>query len=457
MNSERTETNNKRSAFILVLTTAVITLLLAGGAAYFSGHLGPRQTTTTTAVSTADHDHGRSAKTLYTCGMHPWIISDQPGNCPICGMKLVPKRNEAMGGVEVKIDPVTQQNMGIRTAQVRKGSLTHTIRTYGHITYDETRLTEISPKFNGWIEKLYVDFTGQMVNKDQPLFDIYSPELTTAQEEYLVAFRNPGRLAGGSREAMLASVRRRLSYFDVPDQVIRDLEKTGVLKKALTIRSPFKGIVTHKNAVEGGYIKSGTTVYRIADVSTVWVEAHIFEYELDRVKTGQTAEMTLPYMPGRVYKGKVAFVYPYLQQKTRDVVIRIEYDNPNLELKPDMYADIRIQIIADHQGLLVPDEAVIRSGERNLVFVTRGDGKFTPREVNLGIRLDGGNIQVLSGLAEGETVVSSGQFLIDSESKLKEAIQKMTEGKNVVSKPEKSDTGTEADFFGDMEMKGHGK
>ena len=241
---------------------------------------------------------------------------------------------------------------------------------------------------------------------------------------------------------MLASARRRLSYFDVGEEEIRAIGASNTVKKTLTIRSPFTGVVTHKNAVEGGFVKAGTTIYKIADLSRVWVEAHIYEYELSRISEGQDAEMKLPYQPGKIYSGKVAYIYPYLQQKTRDVVIRLEFENPNLELKPDMYADVRIKIVGG-QGILIPSEAVIRSGERNVVFVTREQNKFAPREITLGITADGGKVQVLAGVRPDETVVTSGQFLLDSESKLKEAVQKMMEVKKGAAK--------EDDFFKDME------
>ncbi|GAB4258996.1 MAG: hypothetical protein Kow0092_06940 [Deferrisomatales bacterium] len=487
----------------VALITAVVTLAVAGGAAYFLGRLGPWGATPPAGAPGAAAGAGAEAeKTLYTCGMHPWIVSEEPGTCPICGMNLVPKRDEeaaprqaaagerkilywkapmnpteiydkpgksamgmdlvpvyedeVVGGVEVKIDPVTQQNMGIRTAEVVKAPLVHTIRTYGHITYDERLTAEVSPKISGWIEKLYVDFTGQMVEKDEPLFEIYSPELVTAQEEYLVAYRSLSRMPENRGRDLLESARRRLEYWDVPDDEIRGIEKTGRVRKTLTIRSPFRGVVTHKNAVEGVFVKAGTTIYKIADLSRVWVEAHIYEYELPWVETGQTARMRLPYEPGREYEGKVTYVYPYLQRKTRDVVIRLEFDNPNLELKPDMYADVWIDSESQGEGLVIPTEAVIRSGERNLVIVSRGDGKFAPREVNLGLSLDGGRVQVLSGLAPGEVVVTSGQFLIDSESKLKEAVQKMLEVRAAKTKAKAAPQAEDDDAFFD-EMDGGAK
>ncbi len=488
--------------FGVILVTVILTLVISGGLAYYMGYLGPVSgSNLADTVSKTDHKHD-SKEPLYSCGMHPWIIVKEPGNCPICGMKLTPKRDkqeapsatterkiaywrapmnpteiydkagksamgmdlvpvyddEVLGGVEIKIDPVTQQNMGIRTALVEKGPLGHTIRTYGHITYDETRTAQINPKFSGWFEKLYVDFTGQLVKKGERLFEIYSPELITAQEEYLEAYKNHSHYPGQRGKEMLASVRQRLKYFDIANTEIRKLEKSGKVKRTLAIHSPFKGVVTHKNAVEGGYVKAGTTVYEIADLSTVWVEAHIYEYELHRVSIGQEAQMTLPYWPGKIFTGKVAFIYPYLQQKTRDVVIRLEFKNPDLELKPEMYSDVRIKTIVKNEGLLIPSEGVIRSGERNVVFVTRENNKFSPREVTLGITMDDGKIHIKSGLAPGETVVTSGQFLLDSESKLKEAVQKMLEAKKGGTKPSEKpkddffdDMGSEDNFFNDME------
>lgn len=464
--------------------SALLTLAAAAGAGYWLGYFSPHR----------DMEGGPGGavaqeETLYTCGMHPWIVSDRPGDCPICGMKLTPIRDqgaaaatgerrvlywrapmdpmeiydrpgkskmgmdlvpvyedELVGGVEVRIDPVTQQNMGVRTARAEMGPLVRNIRAYGRVTYDETRTAEVSPKFSGWIERLYADFTGQLVRKGEPLFEIYSPELVAAQEEYLTAHRNLSRIEGRGGRNLLASARRRLSYFDVPEGEIRTLERTGEVRKTLTIRSPFTGVVTHKNAVQGVFIRAGTTVYRIADISRVWVDTRIYEYELPWVHVGQEAHMTLPYLPGKAFQGQVSYVNPYLQQQTRDVVVRLEFDNPDLMLKPDMYAEVNIKSRQPGEGLQIPSEAVIRSGERNVVFVTRGDGKFTPREVTLGLKVDGGKVQILSGLAAGENVVTSGQFLLDSESRLKEALQKMMEAARAAPKPEEP----EEDFFEDL-------
>jgi len=440
----------KSFPFRAVILTIIGTLALTAAGLYFSGwRLLPGN-----AMNSAGGSPNLSADIapakLYTCGMHPQILSEEPGDCPICGMKLTPKRDtgsegDNINGVNIKIDPVTQQNMGMRTASVEKGPLKHTIRTYGHITYDETRTAQISPKFSGWFEKLYADFTGRFVKKGDPLFDIYSPELLAAQEEYLIALRT----AKGRKE-MLDSARRRLSYFDVGADEIRAIEKSGTVKKIVTIRSPFTGVITHKNAVNGGFVKPGTVIYKIADLSRVWVEAHIYEYELSRIALGQDAEMTLPYQPGKVYSGKVAYIYPYLQQKTRDIVIRLEFENPEFKLKPDMYADVHIKSVSPEQGLIIPSEAVIRSGERNVVFVTREEDKFKACEVTLGMALDGGMQEILDGLKQDDVVVTSGQFLLDSESKLKEAVQKMMDIRKGAGKAQSGSDGDD-DFFDDME------
>jgi Cu(I)/Ag(I) efflux system membrane fusion protein/cobalt-zinc-cadmium efflux system membrane fusion protein len=339
----------------------------------------------------------------------------------------------------VVIDPVTQQNMGLRKAIVEKKPLTHTIRTYGHVTSDETRTAQINSKVGGWIEKLYVDITGMYVEKGQPLFDIFSPELLAAQEEFLATIGSLKHQQSRGSTDFLASSRKRLQYFDISESEIQVIEQTGEVKKTLMIRSPISGYVIERKVEGGMYVKPGTMIYRISDLSKVWVEAHIYEYELPWVTQGLEAEMSLPYQPGKMFSGTVSYVYPYLQPKTRDVVVRLEFDNPDLLLKPDMYANVRINTATGREGLVIPSEAVIRSGERNVVFVTRDENKFVPRNVTLGLSLDNGMVQVLEGLAPGETIVTSGQFLIDSESNLKEAVQKMLEIKRAKSKAKMED------------------
>jgi multidrug efflux pump subunit AcrA (membrane-fusion protein) len=493
------ETKKTTSPLKAVVLTALVTLALAGGIGYWlgmaSGHL-PSSNPVPADMEGADPSEAQ----LWTCGMHPWIIVEEPGSCPICEMELTPLRDapdaggaaasgerkviywrapmdpteiydasgqskmgmdlvpvyedEVIGGVEISIDPVTQQNMGVRTAEVERGPLVHTIKTYGHVTYDETLSTQVSPRFSGWIEKMHVDFTGQGVKKGEVLFEIYSPELITAQEEYLIAFESLQGVEGDIASDLLGSAKKRLGYFGVAQREISALEKRGEIERTLKIRSPVSGVVIDKKVEEGSFVKRGTPVYRLADLSRLWVEVHIYEYELPWVEVGQMAVMSLPYIPGREFKGKVSFINPYLDQKTRDVVVRLVFDNKDMELKPEMYADVLISHGTSGEGLMIPSEAVIRSGARNVVFVSRGSGKFSPRELKLGPALDGGMVQALEGVAEGEQVVVSGQFLLDSESKLKEAVLKMLEAKVGGGKKEGAEKAGGADgddFFDDVE------
>ena len=445
------------STVFIVLLTAVLTLLLAGGTAHFMGYLkSPEHAQRAKKGSQSkEHPQGtqeissetKKGKILYwRAPMNPTEIYEKPGKSAM-GMDLVPVYEDDMTDQKaVKIDPVIQQNMGVRIAKVKKGPLIHTVRTYGHITPDETLTAQVNLKTSGWIEKLFVDFTGKYVQKGEPLFEIYSPDLVAAQEEYLVAHRALKRMRGGTGKDLMVSSRRRLLYFDVPESEIEAIEKSEKVKKTLMIRSPLSGFVIERKAEEGSYIKAGTKVFQIADLSRVWVDAHIYEYELSWIAKGQMAEMTQPYLPGRIFKGTVAYVYPYLQPKTRDLVIRLVFQNPDMDLKPEMYADIRIETVLKGEGLMVPSEAVIRTGQRNVVFVSAGQGKFMPRDVILGPALDHEQVQVLAGLAAGESVVVSGQFLLDSESNLKEAVQKMLDVK--IQKGLKKE---DEDFFEDMD------
>ncbi|MFQ5706025.1 MAG: efflux RND transporter periplasmic adaptor subunit [bacterium] len=380
----------------------------------------------------------KGKKILYwRAPMDPTYISDQPGKSPM-GMDLIPvyEGEEVASGSTISIDPVTVQNMGVRTARVRRQPFSRVIRTVGHIDYDEETLYNINLKFHGWIEKLYVDRTGEPVRKGQALLKVYSPELVSTQEEYLLAYKNRQQLANSSfaqvskgAESLLASTRQRLQYWDISDEQIAKLEKTGQVNKTLTIYSPADGVVVHKNAVEGMYAMEGVNLFRIADLTKIWVYAHIFEYELPWIKVGQQVTMELPYVPGRKFTGRVDYLYPYLNAKTRDVKIRIIFNNPTLELKPQMYANITIESSAGDNVLVVPGEAVIRSGVRNLVFLDLGNGKFRPQEVVLGPEGDDGLVEIVSGLEEGQGIVTSAQFMLDSESRLREAIQKMLEVK----------------------------
>jgi Cu(I)/Ag(I) efflux system membrane fusion protein/cobalt-zinc-cadmium efflux system membrane fusion protein len=326
------------------------------------------------------------------------------------------------------------QNMGVRLAKVTRKGLVKKIRTVGNVTYDETRIYTVNTKFNGWIEKLYVDFVGTKVKKGQPLFDIYSPDLVTAQEEYLLALQQSKSLSSSTypsiregAERLLNASRTRLRYWDLTEGQIQNIEKTGKPQKTITIHSPATGVVIKKLAFRGHYVKAGMHQYEIADLSTVWVDVDIYEYELPWVKEGMEAEMELTYLPGKRFRGKVLYIYPYLEEKTRTAKLRLQFVNPGYKLKPHMYANIYLDSIVSTDSLVIPQEAVIDSGVRKLVFVYLGKGKFQPREVELGMEGENNQFQVLKGLSEGDEIVVSAQFMLDSESRLREAIQKMLE------------------------------
>ncbi|MBB5347417.1 efflux RND transporter periplasmic adaptor subunit [Desulfoprunum benzoelyticum] len=406
------------------------------------------------------HDHeqpgpGQGAtveqKQQYTCSMHPFIIRDAPGNCPICGMALVPLKPGAGGAAVtedesgagiISIDPTTAQNMGVRTEAVSRRKLVKTVRTVGLLTYAEGRQFSVNSKIEGWIEKLYVNQEGQTVKKGQPLLAIYSPELVAAQQEYLLALDHRRRLAGSpvpgiaaSAERLLAAARTRLQYWDISPGQIKAIEQAGRITKTLTLFSPHSGIVTGKKALQGMRVMAGEELLQIADISTVWINAEIYEHELPWVRVGQRVRVELPFAAGRTYEAKIAYIYPYLNNDTRTARARIELANPGLELKPDMYANVSIDTAAVDGALAVPVNAVLSSGKGRTVFVARGDGRFEPRPVTSGLSDDNGYIQILSGLEEGEAVVVSAQFMLDSESTLREALQKMTAPPGVEGRP----------------------
>ncbi len=366
----------------------------------------------------------------YKDPMHPWFTSDKPGKAPDCGMDMVPVY-EGEGDVKgIKIDPVTVQNIGVKTEEVHVRPLTKIIRTVGKVAYDETKLFDVNTKIMGWVEKLYVDYTGRAVRKGDPLLELYSPDLVNTEQEYLLALRYRDQLKASSveeakkgAEDLVASTRRRLQYWDISPEEIQEIEMLGAPKKVLRIHSPADGIVMEKMVVNGQNIMAGMTLYKIADLSDVWVLAEIYQYELPWVKLNQEAEVELSYLPGKVFKGKITYIYPFLSEETKTVKVRIEVSNQGREfaLKPDMYATVRIKSPQSVDAVAVPDQAIIRSGERNIVIVSLGGGYFEPRDVDLGVTADG-YVQVLDGIKGGETIVTSSQFLIDSESNLKAAI-----------------------------------
>ena len=429
---------------------AVVAAMLGVGWWLAGGELGGWADRATFAASGSTTSGGGGVQ-LYQSGMHPWIITTEPGNCPICGMKLEPIDASKLTG-ELAIDPIVVQNMGVRTEAVTTGPLTQTIRAVGKVTYDETGVRTINTKIDGWIEEMFVDTEGERVETGQALFSVYSPQLYAAQEEYLAAYRRQqdgpaeaGRAGGAATGALggeefLDAARQRLRYFDLSNEQIGELEERGEPQKAVTIYSPFAGVVTQKHANEGMRIDPGMPVYTLADLSRVWVLATVYERQLPFLREGAAATMTLDYLPGRTFEGVVDHVYPYLEDRGREVKVRLVFGNPEGVLKPGMFATVRIAgsvpVAANVQGdgpaeaglaegVLVPRSAIIDTGERRVAFVALGRGRFEPRELELGVSVDGDQVQVLSGLAPGEQVVTSGQFLLDSESRLRESLAKL--------------------------------
>ncbi len=331
----------------------------------------------------------------------------------------------------VSIDPVTVQNMGVRTMRAERRTLSRALNGLGRIDFNEERLARLHPKTSGWIESLKIDETGKPVSKDTILLGIYSPELVAAQQEYLVALNNWETVRKSSASQMkrsaktiLNSARERLQLFDVPEHQIKELEQSRKIKKQLHIHSPFEGRIMHIGARKGQYVTPKDELYLIADLGRIWVNVDVFEDELSWLKLGDRAEMRIRAEPGRIYKGKITFIHPILNPKSRTVQVRLEFDNEDLSLKPGMFANVTLYVDPQPDAVVVPSEAIVRSGSREQVFIVREPGKFEPREVVLGVSAQG-LTQILSGVNEGEEVVTSSQFLIDSESKLREATAKM--------------------------------
>ncbi len=366
--------------------------------------------------------------------MDPTYIRDEPGKSPM-GMDLVPVC-PGQGGVPaegiVEIDPQTVQNIGVRTEMVSRRDLARSIRAVGRVAYDERRVEHVHTKIQGWVEKLDVDFVGQQVQRGQPLLEVYSPELVATQEELLVAARYRGATKAspfadvrGGGASLYAATKRRLALWDVSDSDIKRLIETGKIQKTVTLYAPASGVVTSLGVRAGMEVGPNHNLYTIADLSTVWVLANVYEYELPWLELGQIGTVELPYLPGREFSGPITYIAPFLDPKTRTVEVRLELANPNGELRPEMFGDIRIQGAPRESVVAVPSEAVIRSGRRSLIIVALGDGRFSPRPVSLGIDSGDGWVEVRDGLSSGEEIVVSSQFLIDSESNLQEAVRKL--------------------------------
>ncbi|MEH6627856.1 MAG: efflux RND transporter periplasmic adaptor subunit [Motiliproteus sp.] len=343
----------------------------------------------------------------------------------------------------VRIDPVMVQNIGVRTVRVEQRDLVKQVRASGRISVDESRMTRLHPRTEGWVEKQFVTRVGDRVRKGDKLLQIYSPQLVTSQQEYLLALDNLDVLKNstyvdirnGAKELVQSSY-QRLRLLDMPAHAIRTLKKNRKVSRAVSIESPFDGVALNVGAREGQYIMPKTELYMLADLSKVWLLADVYEYELPWIAIGNSASMKITGMGDQEFRGTVSYIYPYADSKTRTIKVRLEFDNPEGLLKPDMFADVSIGADARPNAIVVPSAAIVRSGSREQVFVVREAGKFEPREVELGYSSDGW-VEIRSGLTAGERVVNSALFLIDSESKLREATAKMMEA----SQAEEPDAG----------------
>lgn len=430
-----------RGPALWIITTVLLVAVLAfaGGTFFGPAALEQAQDMITMATGRSDaHTHGdhdntdNKTNSFYTCGMHPWVVLPDPGLCPICRMDLTPLDPDKFTG-KISIDPIMAQNIGVRIQPVISGPVVRTIRTVGTITYDETRMRDVSIKVPGWIESLFVDYEGIAVEAGQPLFEFYSPKLYSAQSEYLAVLsmrdQGPAAVASGlDIERLIDAARVQLEFYGITTEQIARLERAGEPTKTMPILSPFSGIVIAKHANEGMRVEPGMRVFQIADLSKVWVQVSLYEYQLPFLQEGQLAEMTLPYIPGQRFNGRVAYIYPYLDETSRQVTVRLEFDNPSGLLKPGMFASVELKSTLARDRTQAPRSAIIDTGERQIAFVSLGEGKFEPRDVIMGVQTDNDMVEILQGLKPGEMVVTSGQFLLDSEARIREGLAKMVKG-----------------------------
>ena len=370
--------------------------------------------------------------------MDPTFTSDRPGRSPM-GMDLVPvyaSGGESLPPGTVRIDPGFVQSIGVRTEPVARRNITQTIRTVGTLAHNDRQIAWVNTKYDGWIENVAVNYLGETVEAGQVLFDIYSPQLVTTQMEYLQAVDYAGRLETSEYPAiaerarsLVASSRARLSYWDITDEQIATLERERTPRRTLSVQSPVTGVVVEKmdQTLDGMYVRAGMNLYKMADLTTIWVDVEIFENQLEAMRVGQRALVELPYLPGRPYTGFVRYLYPHFDERTRTMTVSIELENPGLTLRAGMYANVTFDVPVARNALAAPEEAVIRGGTRDLVVLERSTGTFQVAPVTLG-RYGGGVWEVLDGVDEGDTIVVSAQFLIDSESNLTQAIHSLDSG-----------------------------
>jgi multidrug efflux pump subunit AcrA (membrane-fusion protein)/DNA-directed RNA polymerase subunit RPC12/RpoP len=380
---------------------------------------------------------GKRKVLFYRNPMNPRVTSPVPAKddmgmdyVPVYAEEAAPAQGDVEGMATVEIASNGIRLSGVQTEPAVVERVARSARTVGTVTADETRIRHVHTKIAGWVEKLFVNFTGQLVRKGQPILSIYSQELLASQQEFLRARETAAKFAASELpevrtggEELLRSVEQRLRLFDVPEDFIEELKRSGQPKRAVTLLSPVSGFVTVKEIFEGQQIEPGMELFAITDLSRVWIEADVYEYEARSVHVGQEGKVTFPYDPSRQLAGRVSFIYPTLNPESRTLRVRLEFQNPDFALKPGMFANVELPLDAT-EGVVIPDSAVIDTGERQLVFVSLGGGRFEPREVKLGVR-SSGKAQVLSGVAAGEQVVTRANFLLDSESQLRAAIAGM--------------------------------
>ena len=396
----------------------------------------------------------KDKKVLYwRAPMNPNEVYDHPGKSKM-GMDLVPVyEDEASGDGIVTISGAVQQNMNVKTAKVEAKNLSSQVITNGILQTDEQKEYIVNTKVSGWVEKLYVNYTGQKVKKGQKLIDIYSPELVAAQQELITALSygssvmssSDKSIAGSGKDLIQNSV-RKLELLDVPDSEIKRIENTKEIKKYVTLYAPFDGTVIHKNVIEGQKIGAGTPLLKIANLDNLWLLADIYEYELPKIELGSSADITFTFLPGKTFKSKISFIYPTLDNKTRTVKVRFNMPNYNGQLKPSMFANIVIsgKNLGDYP--VIPEQAILRTGQKDIVILALGDGKFKPVQVKLG-DYSNGYYQVLDGINAGNTIVTSAQFLIDSESNLRAALSQFGgEKKDTTMKMDSDKSGSVKDM-----------
>ncbi|MFQ5348375.1 MAG: efflux RND transporter periplasmic adaptor subunit [Rhodothalassiaceae bacterium] len=396
-----------------------ILLVLVGTAVGFGAArvLLPGDTPSTTAANGSAQ--GERKILYWRAPMDPNFRSDKPGKSPM-GMDLVPvyaDEAETPATPGLRIDPAVRNNIGVRTAAVTRGTLARRVETVGYVAFDDDRVSAIHVRSAGWIERLDADTEGAVVRKGEPLFQLYSRPLVSAQAEYVQALDT-------GRKRVIAAARERLVALGMTASQIADLRKTRVVRQRLDVIAPQDGIVSELDVRQGAYVQPGTTAMKLADLSTVWVLVDVYEDQVDWIRPGERAVMTLPFFPGKEWVGRVDYVYPTIREASRTGRVRLVFDNPGLTLRPNMYANVTIEVDPREGALIIPAEALIRTGASERVILAMDDGRFRPAEVRAGIE-SAGKVEILAGLTDGERVVTSAQFLLDSEASFDASMMRM--------------------------------